>query len=69
MLGVKIGMLTCLSDSQILLLLVFPPHFLTIEVVVNASGQPNVLKMWLGLIKGMLPVKYLHSSKASFCVS
>ena len=46
--------------------LVFPPHFLIIVIEVNASGPPHVLELWLWVGKGMLPVKYLCSNKASF---
>ena len=49
--------------------LVFPPHFLEIVVGEKASGPPHVLKLWLGVGKGMLPVKYFHCNKACFCVS
>ena len=44
--------------------LVFPQHFLKIVVEVNASGQSHVLKLWLGVSKGMLLVKYFSSTKA-----
>ena len=33
----------------------------------NASGPSHVLKLWLGVRKGMLPVKYIRSNKFSFC--
>ena len=45
---------------------VFIPHFLKIVVEVKASGPPHVLKLWLGVIKGMLPVGYLCFMKFSF---
>ena len=44
----------------------FSPHYLKIVVEVKASGPPHVLRMWLAVSKGMLPVEYIHSSKASF---
>ena len=44
----------------------FPPHFLKMEVEVKASGQPYVIKLWLGVSKGMLSVKYFCSNTASF---
>ena len=47
----------------------FSTTFLKIVVEVKASGPPIVLKLWLGVGKGMLPVKYFRSNKASFCVS
>ena len=47
----------------------FPPHFLTIVVEVKTSGPPHVLILWLGVSKGMLPVKYVPSNKTSFCVT
>ena len=31
-----------------------------------ALGPPHVLKLWLGVSKGMLPVKYFLSIKAFF---
>ena len=49
--------------------LVFPPHILEIVVEVKASEPPHVLELCLGVGKGMLPVKYFRSNKASFCVS
>ena len=36
----------------------FPPYFLKIVVDVKALGLPHVLKLWLRVSKGMLPVKY-----------
>ena len=33
---------------------------------VKASGPPHVLEMWLGVSKGMLPVKCVRSNKAFF---
>ena len=45
--------------------LIFPPHVLKIVVVVKASGPPHVLKLWLGVSKGILPVRYVHSNEAS----
>ena len=44
----------------------FPPLFLIIVVDVEALGPPQVIKLWLGVRKGMLPVKYFRSNKASF---
>ena len=35
----------------------------------KASCPPHVLKLWLGVSKGMLPVKYFCSNKPSFYVS
>ena len=46
---------------------VFPPHFQESLVEVKASGPPHILKQWLGVSKGMLPVKYIRSNKASLC--
>ena len=34
----------------------------------TASGSPHVFELWLGVCKGMLPVKYFYSNKSSFCV-
>ena len=47
----------------------FPPHLLKIVVEVKASGPSHVLKMWLGVSKGMLPVEYHYSNKDYFCIS
>ena len=47
----------------------FPPHFLLIVVEVNALGLLHVLKLCLGVSKGMLPVEYFWCYKFSFCVS
>ena len=44
--------------------LVFQPRFLNIVVKVNGSGHPHVVKLWLGICEGMLPVKCFRSSKA-----
>ena len=44
----------------------FPPHFLKIVVEVKVSGSPHGLKLLLGVSKGMLPVRYFCSNKASF---
>ena len=49
--------------------IVFTSHFLNVEVVAKTSGPPHVLGLWLGVSKGMLPVKYFYSNRASFCVS
>ena len=35
----------------------------------KASGTPHVIKLWLGVNKGMLSMKYLHLKKSSFSVS
>ena len=43
-----------------------PTHVLTIVIDVKGSGLPHVLELWLGVSKGMLPVKYFCSNKASF---
>ena len=42
-------------------------HF-KIVVDEKASGSPHVMKLWMGVRKGMLPVKYVRLIKASFCV-
>ena len=42
------------------------PHFLKIVVEEKAVAPPHVLNLWLGVSKGMLPVKYISSNKASF---
>ena len=47
--------------------LVFPPHFLTIVVEVNALGPPRVFILWLVVRKSMLPVKYACFNKTSLC--
>ena len=44
----------------------FTPHFLEILMDVKASGLPHVLKLWLGVSKGMLPAKYFCFNKSSF---
>ena len=31
--------------------------------------QPHILKLWFGVSKGMFPVRYFCSNKASFCVT
>ena len=46
-----------------------PPHFSKIAVEVKASVPAHALRLWLGVSKGRLPVKYFHSNKSSFCVS
>ena len=43
-----------------------PTHFSKIVIEVKASGSPHILKLWLGVSKGMLPAEYFHSNKASF---
>ena len=40
-----------------------------IVVEVKASVTPHVLRLWLGVDKGMLLVKYFHSNKVSFYAS
>ena len=47
----------------------FPPHLLNIAVDVKALAQLHVLELWLMVSKGMLPVEYIRSNNASFCVS
>ena len=44
----------------------FPPHFLALVVEVKASGAPHVLKLLLGVSKGMLPVRYFCSNNIFF---
>ena len=39
-------------------------HLFIIVVEVKTSG--HVLRLWLGVSKGMLPVKYFHSSHVPF---
>ena len=48
--------------------LVLPPHFLIVVVAVMASGLPHALRLWLGVSKGMFPVKYFAPTKP-LCVS
>ena len=56
-----------------------PPHFIRVVVEVEASEPPHVLKLWwgkqghalcktllIGVSKGMLPVRYFCSNKASY---
>ena len=50
-------------------MVIFSSHFIKIEAEVKVSGTPHVIKLWLGVQTGMLPVKYLHFNKASFYVS
>ena len=57
----KIEMCSCHPE------LVFPPHFLKNLVEVKAWGPPHVFLLWLGVSRGMLPVKYLCSNKAYLC--
>ena len=45
----------------------FSTTFLKIMVLVKASRLPHVLKLWLVVSKGMLPVKYFRSNNASLC--
>ena len=45
------------------------PRFFKIVVMVKTSGPPHVLTLWLGVSKGMLPVRYVQFNKSSFCVS
>ena len=49
--------------------LVFTPHFLKIVVEVKTSGRPHVMKVSLGVSKGMLHVKYFCSNKSFFNLS
>ena len=44
----------------------FPPHFLRIVVEMRSSGPPHILWLWLGVGKGMLPVRCFCSNKSSF---
>ena len=44
----------------------FPPLFLEILVEVNVSGPPHVLRLLLGVDKGILPVKYFCSTMPLF---
>ena len=44
----------------------FPPHVTKIVVEVKALGLSHVLKLWLWVRKGMLPVEYFCSNKAPF---
>ena len=46
--------------------LVFPPHFLKIVVKVKTSELPHALRLLLAVNKGMLPVKYFRSNKATY---
>ena len=46
--------------------LVFMPHFLHVVVEVEALGPPHVLILWLGVRKGMVPVKYFSPAKPLF---
>ena len=48
--------------------LVFPPHVVIIVAEVKATGPPHVLQLWLGVGKGILPVKYISCKKTSICV-
>ena len=43
----------------------YSPHFLKIVAEAKASGLRHVLKQWLWVSKGMLPVKHFHSNIAS----
>ena len=45
---------------------VYAPHILIIVVGVKTSGSPHVLKLWLGVSKGMLLVKYFCLTKPLF---
>ena len=40
------------------------PHFLNNVVDVKTSGLRHVLKLWIEVSKGMLPVKYFCSNKS-----
>ena len=44
----------------------FPTTFKKIAVEVNILTQPHILQLWLGVSKGILPVKYFHSVKLFF---
>ena len=44
----------------------FLSHFMKLVVEVKASGPLHVIKLWSGVSKGMLPVKYFFSNKTSF---
>ena len=44
----------------------FSTTFLKSLVEVKALGPSHVLKLWLGVIKGMLLVKYIRSNKDCF---
>ena len=44
----------------------FPPYFIKIVDELKVLGQPHILKLWLGVSKGMLPVKYFRSNISSF---
>ena len=37
--------------------LVFPSHLFKIVVELNTFIPPHIFKLWLGVIKGMIPVK------------
>ena len=39
------------------------PHLLKIVVEAKALGPPHVLKLWLGVSKGVLPVNTLAPTK------
>ena len=43
-----------------------PPHFLA--TVVEVKGQPQALKLWMWVSKGILPVEYFCSNE-DLCVS
>ena len=45
------------------------PHLIKTAVEVKAVELPHVVYMWLRLSKLVRPLKYLSSSKASFCIS
>ena len=44
----------------------FSTTFPKIVVEVEALGPPHVLKLWLWVSKGMLPIKYFWSTKTLF---
>ena len=46
--------------------LVFTPHFLKIVVGVKALGPPHVLRLWLGVSKGMFPIKFFTPTNPLF---
>ena len=47
----------------------FPPHFLSIVVVVNALGPPHVIDLWLGCKHGHDPCEILLLRQCLFFVS
>ena len=47
----------------------FPTIFLKVVVVVKSSGLSHFLELWLGVSKGMLPVRYFCFTQPLLCVS